>query len=67
MPVTLSAAEIVASEIRCCMQRYDINFDYFVSLLRLSEGEWRNLMISHAPNEECPDLLGGAFIARIKL
>lgn len=66
MPVTLSAAEIVASEIRCCMQRYDINFDYFVSLLRLSEGEWRNLMISHAPNEECPDLLGGAFIARIK-
>lgn len=66
MPSSLSAAEIVASEIRSCMERYDIDFERLTSLLRLPESEWRELMIQHAPHNDVPEIQGLGLIARIK-
>lgn len=66
MPTTWSAAEIVASEIRSCMQRYSIDFDHLVSLLNLSESEWRCLMLEMSPDGLEHDVFGVGLIARIK-
>lgn len=66
MPSSLSAAQIVASEIRNCMERYDIDFDRLTSLLSLPEAEWRELMIEHAPANDVHEIQGLGLIARIK-
>jgi len=66
MPVTWSAAEIVASEIRSCIQRYDIDYEHLTLLLKLSEMDWRNLMMRHAPSDAYEKIQGFGVITRIK-